>query len=48
MNFFAGFAIGSLVYLVARRRADRLLILALSERCHAQSQLLSRRAEREQ
>lgn len=46
INFFAGFAVGSLVYFVARRRADRALVLALSERCHAQSQLLSRRAER--
>ena len=46
MNFFAGFAIGSLVYLVARRRADRLLILALAERVAIQSELLSKRAER--
>ena len=48
VNFFAGFALGSLVYFVARRRADKTLILALSERGAMQSQILSRRAEREQ
>jgi len=46
MSFALGFAVGSLVYLVARRRADRRLILALSERCAAQSAMLSKRAER--
>ena len=47
MNFFVGFAIGSLVYFVVRRKADRSLILALAERAAIQSELLSKRAERE-
>lgn len=46
MNFAFGFITGSLVFLVARRASDRRLILALSQRCYAQSQLLSRKAER--
>lgn len=46
VNFFAGFAVGSLVFFVVRRKADRSLILALAERCAAQSELLSKRAER--
>jgi len=46
MSFALGFALGSLAYCIARRRADRQLILALSERCRAQSELLRKRAER--
>lgn len=46
MCFVAGFLAGSLFCLLVRRRADRRLILALSERCHTQSVLLSKRAER--
>lgn len=46
INFFAGFAVGSLMCVVARRRADRALIRSLAERVAIQSQLLSKRAER--
>ena len=51
MEFAVGFALGGLLFFCvgirSRRTADARLIDAMAERCYGQSQLLTKRAERE-